>query len=185
MIGLNFSIPYVCFRQTLQTQQRAERDAALARLEQSRIILALRLAEHHGKRYKVIDEAMDFVGNVRDATNCFMKPENSSNPPASAPAEHSMQQTGVNSNIFVRVLFSGLNTTKRTLQLNKLGGVLGNAALFALSMLAMLHLQQATYKDNGMLNIGLKQDRRLKKLSLYDASSSAQSSSLDVRLARG
>ncbi|WRX11381.1 hypothetical protein QQP08_003868 [Theobroma cacao] len=32
---------------TVHTQQRAERDASFARLEQSRIILALRLAEHH------------------------------------------------------------------------------------------------------------------------------------------
>ncbi|KAK6286109.1 hypothetical protein POUND7_012288 [Theobroma cacao] len=38
---------------TVHTQQRAERDASIARLEQSRIILALRLAEHHRKMYKI------------------------------------------------------------------------------------------------------------------------------------
>ncbi|XP_057547422.1 plastid division protein PDV1-like [Amaranthus tricolor] len=169
------------FLDTVQIQQRAERDAAVARLEQSRIILAVRLAEHHGKRYKVIDEAMDFVGSVRDATSCFMGPENSSNPPASAPFDHSMQQKGVDANIFVKLLFAGLDSAKRTLQLDKLSGVLGNTALFALSMLAMLHLQQATYKDN----IGLKHYRTVKKSSLRDSSSSAQSSPLDVRFARG
>lgn len=164
----------------MQIQQRAERDAALARLEQSRIILAFRLAEHHGKRYKVIDEAMDFVGTVRDAS-CFVAPENFSNPPASAPAE----QKGVNPNIFVRVLFSGLDSAKKTLQLDKLGGVLGNAALFALSMLALLHLQQVTYKDNEVLDIGLNQNRTAKKLSQRGGSSIGELSSLDVRLARG
>ncbi|KAK8267049.1 hypothetical protein V6Z11_D12G283400 [Gossypium hirsutum] len=35
------------FFHTVQIQQRVERDAAIARLEQSRIILALRLADHH------------------------------------------------------------------------------------------------------------------------------------------
>ena len=52
--------------QTVQTQQRAERDAAIARLEQSRIVLALRLADHHGKKYKVIEEARAFVGEVQN-----------------------------------------------------------------------------------------------------------------------
>lgn len=173
------------FFHTVQIQQRAERDAALARLEQSRIILALRLAEHHGRRYKVIDEAMDFVGNVRDAS-CFVAPENFSNPPASAPVEHSMQRKGVNSNIFIRFLFSGLDCAKRTLQLDKLGGVFGNAALFTFSMIALLHLQQATYKNNEVLDIGLKQDRLVKKLSPRSGSSATeQLSPLDVRLARG
>ncbi|KAL2922188.1 Plastid division protein PDV1, partial [Bienertia sinuspersici] len=171
--------------QTLQIQQRAERDAALARLEQSRVVLALRLADHHGKNYKVIDEAMNFVGNVRDAS-CFVGPDNFSNPPASAPVEHSMVQKGMKSNIFVRVLFSGLESAKKTLQLDKLGGVLGNAALFAISMIALLHLQQVGMKNSEVLDIGLKQDRMVKKLSQRDGSSSTeQLSPLDVRLARG
>ena len=51
----------------MQTHQRAERDAAIARLEQSRIVLAMRLGEHHGKKHKVIEEALAFVGDVQDA----------------------------------------------------------------------------------------------------------------------
>jgi hypothetical protein len=50
--------------QAVQSQQQAERDFALARLEQSRIMLAIRLKEHHGKNHEVIDEASDFVRNV-------------------------------------------------------------------------------------------------------------------------
>ncbi|XP_017699852.2 plastid division protein PDV1-like isoform X2 [Phoenix dactylifera] len=39
---------------TVQSQQQAERDAALARLEQSRIMLAMRLADYHGRAIKRI-----------------------------------------------------------------------------------------------------------------------------------
>ncbi|XP_042433993.1 plastid division protein PDV1-like isoform X4 [Zingiber officinale] len=38
------------FFHIVQSQQRAERDAAITRLEQSRVILAMRLADHRGKR---------------------------------------------------------------------------------------------------------------------------------------
>ncbi|GKC83329.1 2-oxoglutarate dehydrogenase, mitochondrial-like protein [Tanacetum coccineum] len=44
--------------------QRVERDAAIAWLEQSIIVLALRLADHHGKNYKVTEEARAFVGSL-------------------------------------------------------------------------------------------------------------------------
>ncbi|XP_028548776.1 plastid division protein PDV1 isoform X2 [Dendrobium catenatum] len=40
------------FFHTIQSQQQAERDAAIARLEQSRIILAMRLSEHQGEKHK-------------------------------------------------------------------------------------------------------------------------------------
>ncbi|XP_075476367.1 plastid division protein PDV1-like isoform X2 [Primulina tabacum] len=46
-----------------QTQQQVERDAAIARLEQSRVVLAMRLAEHQGKKYKAIEEAQELVGS--------------------------------------------------------------------------------------------------------------------------
>lgn len=162
------------FFHTVQIQQRAERDAALARLEQSRIILALRLAEHHGKRYKVIDEAMDFVGDVRDAS-CFVGPEILSNTHKRAGGNSSHQRRP---NLLVRFLLWGFGSVKRTLQLDKMGGVLGNAALFALSMLALLQIHQVAYKGNGMLEISSKHNRSDKKLS-------GQTFQLDVRMGRG
>lgn len=172
------------FFHTVQIQQRAERDAALARLEQSRLILALRLAEHRGKRCKVIDEAMDFIGDVRDASR-FVTPENLSNVHTSAHVEHSMHQRGFNSKFLLRVLLSGLDSAKRTLQLDKMGGVVGNAAVFALSMLALLRLHQVNGRGN-VLEIGLKQDTNMKNQSRQDRpSTNMQLSSLDVRLARG
>uniref|UniRef100_A0A7C9DFB4 Plastid division protein PDV1 n=1 Tax=Opuntia streptacantha TaxID=393608 RepID=A0A7C9DFB4_OPUST len=172
------------FFHTVQIQQRAERDAALARLEQSRLILALRLAEHRGKRCKVIDDAMNFIGDVRDAS-CFVRPENLSNMPTSAHIERSMHQRGFNSKFLVRVLLSSLDSARRTLQLDRMGGVLGNAAVFAFSMLALLHLHQVNSKGN-VLEIGLKQDINRKNQSQQDGSSAnMQLSHLDVRLARG
>lgn len=47
---------------TLQQQQRAEKDATLAELEESRGILIGRLKKHHGRELEVIKEAFSFVG---------------------------------------------------------------------------------------------------------------------------
>ncbi|GAB4826283.1 hypothetical protein Ancab_009148 [Ancistrocladus abbreviatus] len=168
------------FFHTVQLQQQAERDAAIARIEQSRIFLALRLSEHHGRRYKVIEEALDFVGEVRDAAR-FVSPKNLSGPSASAPVEHATEQR-INSNLFARVLLSGLGCAKNVLKLELIGGMLGNAAVFAISMVAMLHVHQMACKDNYVLQISQKQDRTSKKISQPEGSSSHH---LDVWSARG
>ncbi|KAI3800212.1 hypothetical protein L1987_35523 [Smallanthus sonchifolius] len=123
------------FFHTVQTQQRAERDAAIARLEQSRIVLALRLADHHGRKYKVIEEARAFVGEVQNHAK-FVLPENGGYVSAES------YDVGKRSNILVRVVISSFNFARKSLKVDHLGGVLGNAALFAVSMLALLHLHQ-------------------------------------------
>lgn len=122
--------------QTVQTQQRVERDAAIARLEQSRIVLALRLADHHGKKYKVIEEARAFVGEVQNHSK-FVTVENSYEFPSG-----NNHNVGKRSNILAKVVISSFNFAKKSLKAEHLGGVLGNAALFAVSMLALLHLHQ-------------------------------------------
>jgi len=127
---------------------------------------------------------MDFIGDVRDASR-FVRPENLSNVHNTAHVEQSMHQRGFNSKFLLRVLLSGLDSAKRTLQLDKVGGVVGNAAVFALSMLALLCLHQVNGKGN-VLEIGLKQDTNRKNQSRQDLPSiNMQVSSLDVRLARG
>ncbi|GAB2293979.1 hypothetical protein Dimus_028193 [Dionaea muscipula] len=145
------------FFHTVQMQQKAERDAALTRLEQSRIILALRLGEHHGKRYKVIEEALDFVGDVQEGTCCFISPEDLCGPSTMmARVEAAALQPKGNSNFFVRFLLSGLGCAKNALKLDTLAGVVGNAALLTISMLAMVHIQrQASCKNKynpGIIN---------------------------------
>ncbi|GJX10778.1 plastid division protein PDV1 [Tanacetum coccineum] len=129
----------VIFFTTVQTQQRAEKDAAIARLEQSRIVLALRLADHHGKKYKVIEEARAFVGEVQNHGK-FVPPENGYTSAESYNGRKS-------SNILVKVVISSFNFAKKSLKVDHLGSVLGNAALFTVSMLALLHLHQVNDRD--------------------------------------
>ncbi|KAL8158872.1 hypothetical protein V2J09_000409 [Rumex salicifolius] len=91
------------FFHTVQIQQRAERDVAYARLEQTRMILSLRLAEHHGKRYKVIEEALDFIKDVQQGS-CFVSPENLS---------VQQRRRDAKSNLFIRLVSSGIGCAKR------------------------------------------------------------------------
>ncbi|KAF8379657.1 hypothetical protein HHK36_029101 [Tetracentron sinense] len=179
------------FFHTVQSQQRAERDAAIARLEQSRIVLAMRLADHHGKKYKVIEEALAFVGDVREAGR-FVSPENMFESPASQSGENLEAQEEKRSNFLIQVLVSSLNFTKKSLKLEQIGGVLGNAALVAVSMLALLHLHQVAFRNNFVAELPRMQEdsfygkRNGKNTSRLEGSSpSGRLSHLDVLLARG
>lgn len=126
------------FLHTVQSQQRAERDAAIARLEQSRLVLAMRLAEHQGKRYRVIDEALAFVGEVSDKSR-FISPEDVR---ATQTEDNAEGNRGSGSRIMSNVLACSLSLAKNSFRLDKIGGALGNAAVFAVSMLAFLQLHQ-------------------------------------------
>ncbi|XP_062000121.1 plastid division protein PDV1 isoform X1 [Rosa rugosa] len=172
------------FFHTVQVQQRAERDAAIARLEQSRIVLALRLSEHHGKKYKVIEEALAFVGDVCDA-NGFVSPENLYDPPVT-PGDNLANSEG-KSNIIMKVLVSSVNFAKKTLKLDNMGGLLGNAALVAVSMIALVHMQQVAVTEHPqMLEDKIYVNRSARKTSRMEgASSTGRLSNLDVLLARG
>jgi len=172
--------------QTVQIHQRAERDAAIARLEQSRIILAVRLAEHHGKKYKVIEEALAFVGDVNHASR-FVSRENLYGSPTSPSGENLVRHEGKEPNTVIKVLLSSFEFTKKSLKLDLMGGILGNAALFTVSMIAMLHLHQVAYKDHPNKQEDLLySNRNGKKVSGLEGSSSNGSlNHLDVLLARG
>ncbi|KAA8533650.1 hypothetical protein F0562_030916 [Nyssa sinensis] len=178
------------FLHTVQIQQRAERDAAIARLEQSRIVLAMRLAEHQGKKYKVIEEARAFVGDVHDADH-FVSPEKLYGSAACPPGENFAHDGVKRSNILIKFFISTFNFAKKSLRLDHMGGILGNAALVAVSMLALLHLQQVGCKDRYILDLPQKQDdviynRNVTEVSRPDGSSSSGDiTHLDVLLARG
>ncbi|KAL5744755.1 hypothetical protein ACOSQ2_027871 [Xanthoceras sorbifolium] len=171
------------FFHTIQMQQRAERDTAIARLEQSRIVLAMRLAEHHGKKYKVIEEALAFVGDVHD-TSCFISPENLYSSPASG--ENNVTSGGL-ANGLIKVLISSFNFAKNSLKLDHMGGILGNAAMVAVSMIALLHLQQVSYKEHPQKQEDKVYINRIvrKTPELEGSSSNGRSNHLDVFLARG
>ncbi|KAK4766564.1 hypothetical protein SAY87_008206 [Trapa incisa] len=131
------------FFHTVQIQQRAERDAALARLEQSRVILAMRLAEHNGKKYKVIEEALAFVGDVEDANRCIF-PENLYGPSNSTDDDLVIQK----GNTLMKYLISSFNFVKGSLGLDHMGRILGNAALVAVTMVAVLNFSQAKQREH-------------------------------------
>lgn len=178
------------FFHTVQYQQRAERDAAIARLEQSRILLAVRLAEHHGNKYKVIEEVHAFIGKVHDPRQ-FVSPEHLYSP-ASSSGQNFESHQGNWANTFRRLFLSSVKVVKRTFKADHMGGVLGNAALIAVSMLALLYMQQIGHKDKFILQHPLQWEdfnygkRAVKKSSRPENSlSSDDFSHLDVLLARG
>lgn len=169
------------FFHTVQTQQKAERDAAVARLEQSRIILAMRLAEHHGKKYKVIEEAQALVGDVRDASR-FVASEHlyGSIPYPSSSGEKFVAQNGKRSNAVVNFLLSSYAYVSKSLKLDHTVGIMGNAALLAISMLALLHLNQIGPTMQDPPTFG----RESRKTPLLRGGSTGDGQ-LDVMLARG
>ncbi|KAK8657247.1 hypothetical protein V6N13_035497 [Hibiscus sabdariffa] len=173
------------FFHTVQIQQRVERDAAIARLEQSRIILALRLAEHHGKKYKVIDEALAFVGDVHDASR-YVSPENLYGTPTSPSGENLASHKGKLSKL-IKVLVSSLNYAKKSLNFDHMGGMLNNAAIFTVSMIAMMHLQRIALSEHSGRQEDINNNRRNPGTNsqLEGPSSYDHSSHLDVYLARG
>ncbi|KAF6162075.1 hypothetical protein GIB67_008204 [Kingdonia uniflora] len=181
------------FFHTVQSQQRAERDAAVARLEQSRIVLAMRLSDHHGKRYKVIEEALAFVGDVQD-TGRFVSPENLFESPRSRQSGENHERNPTSNNILIRVLVSTFTFAKKSLRLEQMGGVLGNAALVAVSMVAFLHLHhQATFKSTfATEGLQMQEDSfygKNKSTNTFEkkgpSSSSNHMGDLDVLAARG
>lgn len=189
VLNLHFAFS-LSFQQTVQTHQRAERDAAVARLEQTRIVLAMRLAEHQGNKYKVIEEAKAFVGNVRDAAH-FTSPKNHYDPSSCPAGNNFTQHKDNNPNILFKFLMSGFNFAKQSLKLDHVGGVLGNAALVAASMLALLHLHKVTCKNKYILVRNVRGEelggtRNVKKIYGGKGSSASRSRAhLDVLLARG
>ncbi|KAJ8476610.1 hypothetical protein OPV22_020337 [Ensete ventricosum] len=135
------------FFHTVQLQQRAERDAAVAQLEQSRIVLAMRLANHQGEKYKVIEEALAFVGDVHDK-GCFITPEALCDMPRSQSDDNLEDYDSKRSSIFLQMIISSLSLAKRSFRLENISGVFSHAAIFAASMLAFLQLHQISSKSS-------------------------------------
>ncbi|URE11896.1 hypothetical protein MUK42_23834 [Musa troglodytarum] len=136
------------FFHTVQLRQRAERDTAVAQLEQSRIVLAMRLANHQGKKYKVIEEALAFVGDVHDK-GCFITPEALyDDMPRSQSGDNLEDYEEKRSSIFLQMVISSLSLAKRSFRLENISGVFSHAAIFAASMLAFLQLHQISSKSS-------------------------------------
>ncbi|KAL7108305.1 hypothetical protein ACP275_06G104400 [Erythranthe tilingii] len=165
------------FFHTVQTQQRAERDAAVARLEQSRIILAMKLAEHQGKNYKVIEEAQALVGDVRDASR-FVETENpyGSTPYPSQDETNVLQKEKRPRNPVANFFLSSFDFVSKCLKLDQTVGIVGNATLLAITMIAFVQLNQVR---------GGKEKYSSDDSRSNGASSVNRKTNLDVMLARG
>ncbi|XP_074584827.1 plastid division protein PDV1-like [Curcuma longa] len=177
------------FFHTVQAQQRAERVVAIARLKQSRVVLAKRLADHRGKKYKVIEDALAFVGDVHDVGS-FVRPE------TLYENEITGCQSGKNlegheekqPSMFVQVFLSSFTAAKRSIRLVGFQGILGNAAIFAASMLAFLQLNRVAFNGGTALTQDQAFYRRRNEsdFMLLDKSSKGNRlKHLDVLSARG
>ncbi|PWZ29734.1 Plastid division protein PDV1 [Zea mays] len=169
------------FLHTVQSRHQAEQDSAIARLEQSRLVLAMRLAEHQGKKHRIIDEVLAFVGEVSDKSQ-FISFED-------VRATHSRSEDdlehnrGNGSRIMSNMLSSSLSLAKNSFRLDKIGGALGNAAMFAVSMLAFFQLHQITF---GSKTPAMEYRKRI-EYSIQPGSSqpNGKGKLLEVYLARG
>ncbi|CAH2070137.1 unnamed protein product [Thlaspi arvense] len=173
------------FFHTIHIQQRTERDVAVARLEQSRIILAMRLAEHHGKSYGVLEEALAFVGSIKSAAH-FVSPDHLYSSSPNPTGANSTPSDGNKSNFVINAFASTFGFAKRALGFNHVRGVLGNAAIFAISMVAMLHFHQVGTSEHHLQKKEDRFYRNQRKTYRREISSSDTSlGHLDVMMARG
>ncbi|KAL5975877.1 hypothetical protein ACLOJK_020205 [Asimina triloba] len=177
-------ISAVC--QTFKSQQWSERAAAISQLEQSCNVLAARLADHHGNKSKVIEEAMAFVGNVKENSRFSVQ----QNHCVEKLANH--QRKGPN--LWVQAFVSSFSSAAKSLKLEQMGGVLGHAALIAVGMLAFLQLHQVASKDDDLVveacqaqDDSVHMKRRVKSISVQWGSPSMAyvNKHLDVLQARG
>ncbi|KZV33817.1 hypothetical protein F511_26039 [Dorcoceras hygrometricum] len=163
------------FFHTVQTQQRAERDSALARIEQSRIFLAVALSKYQGKKYNVIEEAQALVGDVQNASH-LVWPDHLFGSKPYPSGEGFLLQKGKRPNPLVNFLFSTLSFVSKSLKLDHTVGILGNAALLAISMLAFVQMS----RDHSTF------DREATEVfHTLDRTSSDRLIKLDVFMARG
>ncbi|KAI4363664.1 hypothetical protein MLD38_019853 [Melastoma candidum] len=177
------------FFHTVHIQQRAERDAAIARLEQSRIILAMRLAEHHGKKYNVIDEALAFVGDVGKASRFVSRDGAQFNTAAGLSRQNSLTGQGKKCKKLIELLVSSLSFARKSLGLDNVGGLLGNAALVGITMFAMIHFNNSSRKETLLKyeghNYNIMTNRNRIRKEATSSSGDNTSRRLDVLLARG
>ncbi|XP_006656122.1 plastid division protein PDV1-like [Oryza brachyantha] len=137
------------FLHNVQLRQVAERDAAIARLQQSRILLATRLAEHRWKKHEVIEEALAFVDDELDKSR-FVSPEDVCGKHTHGQSVENEYPNERGSNLLVRVLSCTLAIAKNSLRLERIGGPLGNTTIFVVGMLAFLQLHQVVFSKQAV-----------------------------------
>uniref|UniRef100_A0A0D9UYG5 Uncharacterized protein n=1 Tax=Leersia perrieri TaxID=77586 RepID=A0A0D9UYG5_9ORYZ len=165
---------------SVQSQQQAERDVSLARLEQSRILLAIRLNGHRGVNQKIIDEALDFVRNVCHG----IWPSLSVNKPGKLGSHseadcNNDRQKG--SNFLGQMIASSLALVRNSFSTRNFGGLLGHSGVLAVGMLTLLQLHWLSSGQQGP-SVGKYSYKMINQenLSRLEASKDTRMSHLDV-----
>jgi hypothetical protein len=125
----------------------------------------MRLSQHQGRKYKVIEEAMAFVSDINTDTHHFVSHDDQ----CTKDLKHqSNKGQGLGLGMLMQVLSSSVALAK-----GSVGGILGNAAMFAVSMLALLQLNQVACRSGqlrarGKGNFGKRRemDDRSMRLSI-------------------
>ncbi|XP_074588749.1 plastid division protein PDV1-like [Curcuma longa] len=134
------------FFNMIHSQQEAEHSAAIAILEESRRILAMRLTDHLEK-YKFIQDATTFFNNVDDMGHFFAPDVSSENEMTrSQEVSNSKAQEGRIVCTLLQKFISSAAVATKSFRLTRIDGALGSAAMFAVSMLAFLQLNQFVVK---------------------------------------
>lgn len=141
----------------------------------------MRLAQHQGKKYRVIDEALAFVGEVSDKSQ-FISPDDV-RATHSRSDDNAEENRGNGSRIMSNVLSCSLALAKNSFRLDKIGGALSNAAVFAVSMVAFLQLHQIAF---GSKTPAMEYRKRIEYNFQYGTSQqNGKGKHLEVYLARG
>eukprot|EP01018_Ginkgo_biloba_P004321 Gb_29928 [translate_table: standard] len=142
------------FLHTLQLQQRAERDSSLIHLEESRLMLLRRLKEHRGTQWNVIQEAFAFATDRDEADDLHLTPCIYEKPFATQANnavyndrkekmdENNEDMQNTRQNGLTRFFSFGIQFVKNSNRFHKMAGVVAKVALVAVSMLAILRMQQ-------------------------------------------
>uniref|UniRef100_A0ACD5VPF7 Uncharacterized protein n=1 Tax=Avena sativa TaxID=4498 RepID=A0ACD5VPF7_AVESA len=129
---------FECFL-AVHSLQEADGDIALQRLQQSHIMLSIRLKEHHGRNREVIDEASKFINNVYHdiwPSPSVNKPERS----RTYSGINTAKKKGKGSNFLGWIVSSSLDLARNSLNIENIGGLLGNTTALTVGMITMLQL---------------------------------------------
>lgn len=137
-----------------QSQQRAERDATLTQLEESRLILLRRLTEHHGRQWDFIKQALAFATYRGEEEDIHVSPSSFLYPTVGQldGAIYSEKKMIFDEKIgdYQNNSFNGLTHflsisiqfVTNSDRLHKIAGVVAKAAFVAVGILGILGMQQ-------------------------------------------
>ncbi|XP_024032587.1 plastid division protein PDV2-like, partial [Morus notabilis] len=133
------------YHQALQQQQRYEREAALAEIEQSRKTLLDKLKDYKGEQLEVINEASAFAGETVERNNDLLLPPYPTRPPQSLrrdngylPSLHKIVRNGVTSGDATNGEKKDPHELERNKNSRGMGSFLGVAAKTVLTLVGVV-----------------------------------------------